>query len=57
MEGKRRTLINEATWVERSADRGFFFATHLRFSFDETQVPLPALGFPSDALQKTKTDI
>ena len=28
------------------------FATHLRFSFDETQVPLPVLGFPSDSLQK-----
>ena len=31
------------------------FATHLRFSFDETQVPLPRLGFPGDALKKEMT--
>ena len=28
------------------------FATHLRFSFDETQVPLSGLRFPGDALKK-----
>ena len=47
-EGERRGLINEAT--DRSTPS--LFATHLRFSFDETQVPLSRLGFPSDSLQK-----
>ena len=60
---RRGALINEATWADRPTDESAyrpgrrFFATHLRFSFDETQVPLPRLGFPGDALKKKEMTI